>query len=89
MKAEPTEELVSLQACLKVGTSWMASNLLPFDSDKAEVIVSDPKRLRDPLDHVITVEGLCSLQFLWEEPLIWPLTPSKWSPGAPAFICQP
>lgn len=80
---------MTLQACLKDVTSWMASNLLPLDSGKAEVIVSDPKHLRDPLDHVITVEGLCSLQFLWEEPFIWPLTPSKRSPGAPAFICQP
>lgn len=50
---EETDQLVKLQTCPK-DKSWMTSNILLLNSDKAEVIeVFGPKLRRDRLDHVI------------------------------------
>ena len=49
MKSEESELLAKLQGCLKDIKTWMSSNFLLLNLDKTEVIVFDPKHLRNGL----------------------------------------
>ncbi|TWW58968.1 hypothetical protein D4764_06G0004980 [Takifugu flavidus] len=57
MKPEETEQLVTLQTCLKDIKSWMSSNFLLLNPGKTEVMVFGPEPLWDRLDHMITLDG--------------------------------
>lgn len=64
MKPEQKEQSVTLQACLKDINSWMTSNFLLLNSDKTEVNVLVAKFLSDRLDHIITLDDICSVSNL-------------------------
>ncbi|TWW58995.1 putative RNA-directed DNA polymerase from transposon X-element [Takifugu flavidus] len=58
IKPEKTEQLVTLQTCLKDIKSWMSSNFLLLNPGKTEVMVFGPEPLWDRLDHMITLDGI-------------------------------
>ena len=47
IKPDETNQLTKLQACLKDIKTWMTCNFLMLNSDKTEVIVLGPERLRN------------------------------------------
>ncbi|XP_029297016.1 uncharacterized protein LOC115014371, partial [Cottoperca gobio] len=56
IKPDETNELAKLQACLKDIKTWMSSNFLMLNTDKTEVIILGPKRLRNAFSN--DIEGL-------------------------------
>ena len=53
MKPDKTNQLVRLQACLKVIETWMTQNFLILNSDKTDVVIFGPERFREKLSSCI------------------------------------
>ncbi|XP_029284776.1 uncharacterized protein LOC115006618, partial [Cottoperca gobio] len=53
IKPDETNQLAKLQACLKDIKTWMSSNFLMLNTDKTEVIILGPKRLRNAFSNDI------------------------------------
>ena len=53
IKPEQCNQLTKLQPCLKDIKTWMTRNFLLLNSDKTEVLILDPKHLRDKLSNDI------------------------------------
>ncbi|XP_037607481.1 uncharacterized protein LOC119477468 [Sebastes umbrosus] len=59
IKPDETNQLTKLQACLKDIKTWMTCNFLMLNSDKTEVIVLGPERLRNKLSNdIVTLDGI-------------------------------
>ncbi|XP_072234405.1 uncharacterized protein [Leuresthes tenuis] len=59
MKPDETNRLVRLQACLKDIKTWMTQNCLLLNSDKTEVVLFGPERLREKLSsYIVTLDGI-------------------------------
>lgn len=59
IKPDDTNQLVKLQECLKDIKSWMTYNFLMLNSDKTEVIVLGPERLRNQLSSdIVNLDGI-------------------------------
>ena len=59
IKPDEANQLNKFQACLKDIKAWMTCNFLLLNSDKTEVIVLGPERLRNSLSKdIITLDGI-------------------------------